>query len=424
MQKKTFGLITKTSFIYLAFILIAFFATAGFIIDKTNRYIEEDTEEYFSRKEGRLQRNLHRKNYDSSRIRGLELINPHDTVNKTYPLYQDTLLYINQIDESLLFHTKRILVDTEQGLMEYTMRKNINDIDALRNSLVRAIIHAFILLAITIGVFSFFLSGFLFRPFRKILGGMARYKPGGYFRTPNVSTSTSEFKKMQELFEKMIQRTESDFFNLKEYTENMAHEIQTPLSIIRSKTERLIANEHVMKYHAPVIKSIYEETNHLSKLGNTLNLLTKIENEEYANVQNINTKEPILQHLEAVKEIIDLKGFTIKTQLDEQHYLKIDPILFDIMLKNLIRNALRYGSTKGPITIHTINNKLVISNYSDSPALDPGKIFDRFTGSNGTKSAMGLGLALVKRICELNNLSVNYTHSDNEHTFTIHPAKA
>ncbi|NIR50453.1 HAMP domain-containing histidine kinase, partial [candidate division KSB1 bacterium] len=84
------------------------------------------------------------------------------------------------------------------------------------------------------------------------------------------------------------------------------------------------------------IKTIYEETNHLSRLGNTLNLITKIENGEFDDIRQITTKPVIEKHAEAISELARLKSLSIECDLAEYHYLMIDPYLLDIVLKNLL----------------------------------------------------------------------------------------
>jgi signal transduction histidine kinase len=174
-----------------------------------------------------------------------------------------------------------------------------------------------------------------------------------------------------------------------------------------------------MKQHASTIKIIYDETNHISKLGNTLNLLTKIENQEFNNTERISTNAVIEKHIESISEVARLKSLKIEKELSEQHILDIDPFLLDIVLKNLLRNALRYGSKEGPITVKTTVDSFSVSNYG--PPLDeiPEKIFERFYRKNGTRASQGLGLSLVKKICDLNNLTISYKYTDSQHLFTI-----
>jgi signal transduction histidine kinase len=425
MGHRSTGLIIKTTLVYLVFILLAFFATAAFIIERTNQFIDNDTEQYFQRKERHILNKI-AGNQDTAGLetKGLKMIDGiYDSLRSFYPVYRDTTLSISQVEETILFRIKTVLVDSEKGVFQYTMYKNINDFDVFRQGVMRTIMNTFVILTLVLTLFSLFLSGFLFRPFHKILGIMDRYEVGDGIEVPDVNTTTAEFKNMQALFVRMIERIENDYRKLKEYTENIAHEMQTSLAIILSKVEVLISDEKVMKSKAPTVKSIYDEANHLSKLGNTLNLLTKIENGEYNKVVRISTAENIARHIETVKDMFELKKVALDIDLNPHHTFDLDPFLFDIMLKNLVRNALCYSTNKGPVTIKTGSKSMEISNFGDPLKFDSSEIFNRFVGSFKSKSRLGLGLALVKQICDLNNLSISYKYNNGKHIFNVLPVE-
>ena len=329
------------------------------------------------------------------------------------------MIYIDDLEENQLHRQKLCVIKANEMYFLVGMVVNINDFTKLQRDIANRILPSFIILALTIILFSTLMSGFLFNPFHRILSQMHRYKVGKGVHVKEIKTSTLEFSKLQYLFKGMVKRIETDYSNLKEYTENMAHEIQTPLAIIRSKAERLIADEEVMSEHKESVQAIYHEANHLSKLGTTLNLLTKIENGEYTNSVNLTTQDTILKHVDSIKELVELKSLTIETDLDSEHQFLIDPFLFDIILKNLLRNSLRYSTNEGPIKIITTSNELIISNYGKKLQVDEQRIFERFYSSDNSNQSLGLGLALVKRICDLNQLKISYAYSDNQHFFKI-----
>lgn len=425
---KSFQLLTKTTIIYLIFIVLTFVITARYLIQRSDKYITEQSEHFFQHRERKALRSLiHNEGEreqelkeELNEIRGLvPMANARDTLNKNYPIYKDTLIYDQEMAEFHLHKMKTVLLKTNKNAYEYTMSLNINDFNKLKQGLIKNSRLAFSLLALTIVLFSFFLSGFLLTPFHRILQQVNEYKIGKKTNILSVKTSTKEFVKMQLLFKKMVLRTEDDYRKLKEYTENMAHEIQTPLAIIRNKAELLIADESVMKKHTSTVKAIYDEANHLSNLGNALNLLTKIENDEYNNIVQIQTHDIIERYIESVKEIIDLKALEVESSLSYGHTMLLDPFLFEILLKNLVRNAIRYGTSKGPIRIITTSNELITSNYGEPLNVSPEKIYERFYTGNTSASSLGLGLSLVKKICDLNQLKIEYSFTDNQHIFRI-----
>jgi signal transduction histidine kinase len=157
----------------------------------------------------------------------------------------------------------------------------------------------------------------------------------------------------------------------------------------------------------------------LSKLGNTLNLITKVENQEYSNAERLYTHEVIEKHLESINEVTKLKSLDIETELSQQHSLFLDPFLLDIVLKNILRNAVRYGSEDGPIKVKTTADSLSVSNHGPPLDVSSDKLFERFYRKNDTRASQGLGLSLVKKICELNNLQITYKYENNQHIFTV-----
>lgn len=417
---KSFRLLTKTTFFYLVFIMIAFFVSARFIINKANQYVTEETEHIFDHRAKHISQYIEEHDTIISSFKSnfvIPISNLNDTLN--YPQYKDTLILNEDLDENQIYRQKSVVFKANDHFYILKMLININDFTKLKTDIAHRIVLSFIILALIIILFSAFMSGYLLKPFHKILDQLNHYKVGKGLTDHEVKTSTLEFIKMKFWFKRMVNRTEDDYRKLKEYTENMAHEIQTPLTIIRNKTERLISDEQVMKSHKDSVKAIYDETNHLSKLGTTLNLLTKIENGEYANTINLKTKDIILKHIDSISELLDLKSLKIDVNLNNEHSLLIDPFLFDIVLKNLLRNAVRYASNKGPIKVETNDDCLIISNHGEKLDVDNHKIFERFYTSDQSNNSLGLGLSLVKRICDLNRLHIEYDYQHNTHFFLI-----
>ena len=413
-------LLSKTTLFYLVFTFLAFFISAVFLIQEAEEFIHEELEHRFTYTTRKIRHQLRAGNYPdklpSSAVISIIASKPHGDVS---PIYSDTLVYNSELEEMQLFRRKTIVFEEQGKFYKLVITKSLQDFYRLKNDIFGALIPAFIILAVAIILFNSLLSGSLFKPFNKILSQMRTYKVGSGADIKSVNTTTTEFKKMQQLYHEMVDRIENDYRNLKEYTENMAHEIQTPLTVIRNKAENLIADEALMNQHASTVKIIYDESNHLSKLGNTLNLLTKIENQEYSNTERISTYAIIEKHLESISEVARLKSLKIEKDLSDQHILFIDPFLLDIVLKNLLRNALRYGSQEGPIKVKTTADSFSVSNYGLPLEEEPEKIFERFYRKNGTRASQGLGLSLVKKICDINNLTISYNYKDDQHLFTI-----
>ncbi len=433
-KKRTFKLLSKTTLIYLIFTFIAFYISAVILTNEADEYIDNTVEHQFSRVQHYTEHLLgvadhehddkitEREELPTERVekRGLTIIPLYSDVDTSrYPVYSDTLIEFQDLDEVHRARKKTIIIPTDARMYRVEIFRPIEDMLKLRDDIFGALIPAFIALALGVVGFNYLMSGYFFRAYNKILDAMRTYKIGEKKELPTVKTNTTEFVRMQDLFRRMIHRIEDDYQHLKEYTENMAHEIQTPLAVIRNKIEHLIGDEHVMESHAVSIKTIYSETNHLSKLGNTLNLLTKIENNEFRDVQKIKTEHLLEKHISAISELARLKGLEIRKELNPDHTVHLDPFLMDIVIKNLLRNAVSYGSDAGPIQVSTTEKSLEVSNAGEPLDIQQDKLFERFVSNGKSNDSLGLGLALVKKICDSNNLDVKYRYDYGRHIFIV-----
>lgn len=419
IKKRQYKLLTKTSSYYLVFTFLAFLISIIYLNSEAEEFIQRQMDKTYNRVEHRVGHKIkhYKKNRPNDPIPHVIALTNKDDIDK-YPTYLDTLVFNDDTGKDVLYKRKRTVVEVDGEYYLIEIFKEIESYYNFKDDINNTLIPAFIILLAVIVLFNIFLSRWMLQPFNKILVFMNLYKPGKHNNKEVIATNTREFNQMQELFAKMTDRIDTDYNKLKEYTEDMAHEIQTPLSIIRNKTELLLSDENVMQNHSKDVKIIYDESNHLSKLGNTLNLLTKIENGEFQSSEALITKPVIENHIEKIKELLLLKNILLEKSLSESHTIKTDLYLFDIVMQNLLRNAIRYGSDEGPIRIITNNKSLIISNYGKA-LLSPDKIFDRFHKNGKSNKALGLGLSLVKKICEINSLSVIYYYKENQHFFEI-----
>src|SRR5664280_3687149 len=83
----------------------------------------------------------------------------------------------------------------------------------------------------------------------------------------------------------------SDYQSLKRFSEDASHEIQTPLAVIQSRLEALVQHPDITKDQADLIKSAYTSVQRISKLTQTLLLLTKIANDQFPEKVRVNMSE-------------------------------------------------------------------------------------------------------------------------------------
>jgi signal transduction histidine kinase len=232
-----------------------------------------------------------------------------------------------------------------------------------------------------------------------------------------------EFIELKSVLEKMTRRLSSDYRELKEYTDHTTHELQTPLAVIKSKTELLMQSGKLGPEEMQLIQAIHSNTNHLSRLNTTLTLITRIENQQFTGREEINLVLLLDEHMEMLQELITLHGISVdRDYLDKDSIVTMDRGLADILVTNLMRNAIIHNKEGGKIQLEIRDNSLIIRNEGAPLAFDDNELFRRFTRDTKKTGSFGLGLSLVKKICDAYGFDINYSYSQELHTFSIQMA--
>lgn len=228
-----------------------------------------------------------------------------------------------------------------------------------------------------------------------------------------------EFNELNHHIKALTQKVTSDYQNLKQFTEDLSHEVQTPLSIIQLKIENLINNKDLDNDTHLVINDIQKNAKRLSKLNQGLILLTKIENSQFNNTDRIEINSLTSSILHHFEDIISIKQLNIHYNDSKPVLIDIDKVLADILFSNLIGNALKYTPTKGTISITISKGAFKIYNSGSKAITNHSQLFQRFYKVDKNSQSLGLGLAIVKKISDHYDFNVQYIYQDNKHQFSL-----
>jgi signal transduction histidine kinase len=232
-------------------------------------------------------------------------------------------------------------------------------------------------------------------------------------------TNIKEFQQLNTVFNQMTRKMRNDYLSLKEYNENAAHEIQTPLAIIQSKLEILMQRKELKKESINLIKSINEATRRLFKLNQGLLLISKIENLYFQEEKEVSLKQIIENSIIQYKEIMQLKKITVETEANDPAIVRMNQTLAEVLVSNLISNAVRYNIDGGFIKCCINNGDLTISNSGAPLKTDPELLFRRFHKTSENPQSVGLGLSIVKKIADTYKMKITYTCSGNIHELRL-----
>ena len=217
----------------------------------------------------------------------------------------------------------------------------------------------------------------------------------------------------------MIERNTSIYHNQREFIENAAHELQTPLAVFQAKIDTLIQSADFSNEQYEMLSSLNDSVSRLTRLNKNLLLLSKIESDNYTEKQIISLNEAIEKHFDFFTEQAKAKKLTIKTELSETVSTNSNPVLAEILISNLFLNAIKHNVAYGQILVSLSNYSLTFSNTGQPQPLVADKLFNRFSKSNPSAQGNGLGLAIIKKIADLNKWKITYSFANNLHSFSV-----
>ena len=258
----------------------------------------------------------------------------------------------------------------------------------------------------------------LWSPFYESMDIVRNFKLGETESLTFPKTSTDEFAFMNDNLMLATGKARQDYLLLKEFTENASHEIQTPLSIIRSKLDMLIQEKELSQKQSELAKEAYSSIKKLSRLNQSLLLLAKIENQQFESKQKMDFKDKVEEKIDQFRELWQSNHIIITCSLKECYH-SINPELLDILLNNLFSNASNHNIHDGFIRINLDQNELIVSNSGPPAPLDERKLFTRFYKTPVNSNHNGLGLSIIKQIAKASGINVTYKYSDNKHSFIV-----
>lgn len=412
-------LLNKTSIYYLLFALPVFAICSGLIYYFISFEIIENLDEKLVKEKFEIVKSVEKGKLVTELDDEISL-KMIDSKNVTYGnRFSDTTLFDKAENEMEPF---RVLITTindgkNNNYLLEIHESYIESDDLLESILVPVLILIVVLLA---GFFLInrYISKKLWQPFYLTLEKLKVYKVND-ISVSFEKTSIQEFSELNKTLEIMTNKIHNDFISQKQFIENASHEIQTPLAVIKSKIELLIQSKTISERDMQLIHSLYNASNKLSSLNKALLLLSKIENNQFKEVEEIQFKTLIEKVIEHFQDIISHKNIKVGKNYLADTSFKMNSILAEILISNLIQNAIRHNIEGGSINIHLSENRIVISNTSDYSIENTNELFQRFRKSEASAESIGLGLAIVKEICDKYKIKINYTCKDMIHAIEL-----
>lgn len=337
-------------------------------------------------------------------------------------IYVDTLMYMqDNDDENMELEPVRQLTTAFERNGKYYKLTIINSMveeDDLVQDLIWEAVGLYLVLILSIAFINNFVLQKLWKPFYILLEKLKNFQLGKS-EIPVVPTNVKEFEDLQIALKSLLINSNQTLEKQKEFIGNASHELQTPLAIAIHKLELILEKNKLDNEQAEQIAEILNIIERLTKLNKSLLLLTKIENNQFINNEDLILNDTFKQYLDEYEELLEYKNIQVELIENSELKLNIDPALAQIIASNLIKNAIVHNVKNGILKIEFKDQQLIVSNSGKKVALDGTKIFDRFQKSNQEQGGSGLGLAILKAICNIYGYQVSYNFKNELHNFEI-----
>ena len=192
------------------------------------------------------------------------------------------------------------------------------------------------------------------------------------------------------------------------------------MAIARGKLELLAESEGMTEEQLKELDAIYSTLGRAVKLNKALLLLSRIENGQYAETEQVSVDELLDELLPDLMDIYEHKQISLeRTKGASPFIINCNTSLAHILITNLVKNALLHSPEGGKLVVQTTSSSLTLKNNGTSP-LDASLLFKRFAHSiNRKKESTGLGLAISEAIASGCSLRLTYSWEEGMHVFSL-----
>ncbi len=229
---------------------------------------------------------------------------------------------------------------------------------------------------------------------------------------------------LPDALKKQLEEWRTDLHQNRAFTQHAAHELQTPLAVIKAQAELLLQSPQLEEADMEPLGEIIQQANRLSKINGALILLTKIEQAQFTDETWVDLEATLRNLLHHFEDLIEANGLKVDTTVNgPKPRVFMSQTLAEILLANLLQNAIRYNVPSGWINLEINPEGLVMSNPGKPLTRPAAELFERFTRSNELEESMGLGLSIVQRIADAYDLTVTYSEVGSVHRVGVktHP---
>lgn len=262
------------------------------------------------------------------------------------------------------------------------------------------------------------LSKRLWKPFYKTLDQLKAYELDKSESVTIEKSDIVEFDDLNKTVSYLTERNRKVYLQQKEFIENASHELQTPIAIFQAKLDNLMQSPALSQQQAEIIMALETTAQRMARLNKNLLLLSKIDNEQFMDTENIELASMINSQLSVLKPMAQLENIAITSSINPLP-LNANKTLIEVLLTNLFHNAIRYSPANEEVAISLHERTLTVVNKGKPLKMETGKMMERFSKESTDSNSTGLGLAIAKKICDSYAYQLRYAYQQGTHIFQV-----
>jgi signal transduction histidine kinase len=230
-------------------------------------------------------------------------------------------------------------------------------------------------------------------------------------RVPRLGTA-DEFDQLAANLNSMLDQIERLMAGMREVTDNVAHDLKTPLARLRARLELALLAPGDRSGQAAAIRAAIGEADRMLATFNALLSIAEAEAGAGADAaERLDLGELAGAVAELYEPVAEEKGFAMRLDRARGVLIRGDRHLLSQALANLLDNALKYGDREIVVTVSRADGRAILEVADRGPGIperDREAVFDRFVRLEPSRSTPGngLGLSLVRAVAHRHNATV------------------
>lgn len=257
------------------------------------------------------------------------------------------------------------------------------------------------------------------QPLHALLRWLEHYSIGASATMPQVKANVTEFRRLNDTVADTIRRSEESYEQQKEFISNASHEIQTPIAVAQNRLEMLLEDETLGEHAMGEVIKVLHALKGLARTNRSLLLLSKIDNGQFADTVMVDMGMLAESLLPEIASAYDHLGVSVHVNTEGVAQIKMNEALARTLMTNLLKNAFLHNVEGGQIDMRVTKNSITLANTGKNEALDVTRIFERFYHSPEKTSSTGLGLSIVKAVCCIYGIDIEYRFAAGMHFFSL-----